>query len=183
MEKVSKMMDEDQFWELVAQSLQNSGSQDEQEEFLINTLLNLSDEEIIGFRLRTDYLLYHTYQSEMWCAGYIMNGGCSDDGFEYFRLWVISRGREVYENAKANPDSLISEYDEEMGDNYEFEGFWYVALRAFEVKNGEHLYEYIDYDKFLTREKHYPNILRNWEEEKPETMQAICPQLYAKFWS
>ena len=27
----------------------------------------------------------------------MLKGGCSDDGFEYFRGWLISRGRKVYE--------------------------------------------------------------------------------------
>src|SRR6185369_13592042 len=82
-----------------------------QENVLVMHLEKLSPEKIVGFRLRTDKLLYDSYNSEMWCAGYLMNGGCSDDGFEYFRLWVISRGREVYENAKADPDSLVAVAD------------------------------------------------------------------------
>ena len=55
----------------------------------------------------------------MWCAAYIMNGGCSDDSFEYFRLWVISRGKDVYQKAKANPDTLISQVAKEQ-DFYDF---------------------------------------------------------------
>jgi hypothetical protein len=182
MEKISKMMDEDQFWDLVALSLQNSDSQEEQEEFLINELMKLSDEEIIGFRLRTDYLLYHTYTSEMACASYMMNGGSSDDGFEYFRLWIISRGREVYEKAKANPDSLINEVIEGFDGWYDFETFWYIADSAFENKSNEDIFDYIDFDNFLTHEGNYPRI-EFWEEDKPETLQAICPQLFAKFWN
>ena len=39
-----------------------------------------------------------------------MNGGCSDDGFQYFRNWIISRGKEVYYAAKENPDNLINRH-------------------------------------------------------------------------
>ena len=101
----------------------------------------------------------------MWCAGYIMNGGCSDDGFEYFRCWVISRGKEVYYNAKANPDSLISQLNEE--DSYEFESFWYVANEAFERITGNDIYDYIDDEAFKFNEGQYPTIEFTWQEEDP----------------
>jgi hypothetical protein len=36
----------------------------------------------------------------------VINGGASDDGFDYFRGWLIAQGRAVYEQALADPDSL-----------------------------------------------------------------------------
>lgn len=180
-EKTSEALEEELFWKLVEASLQNTDNQEDQEQFLVTALEKLSPKEIIGFRLRTDRLLYDTYTSEMWCAGYIMNGGCSDDGFEYFRNWVISRGKEVYYRAKENPDSLIETFAQET-DFYEFESFWYVALTAFEHKTGENLYDYIA-DDFKYCEGNYPQFEFNWEEEQPETMKAICPQLFEKIWN
>src|SRR5690349_10122594 len=98
--RTSEMLEENLYWQIIEDSLKNSENQDEQQEYLVNRLQELTPVEIIGFRLRTDKLLYDTYNSAMWCAGYIMNGGCSDDGFEYFRNWVISRGKDVYDKAK-----------------------------------------------------------------------------------
>ncbi len=181
LEKTSKMLDENIFWNIIDLSLKNTNSIDDQEVFLIKEIQKLTPEEIIGFRLRTDKLLYDTYNSEMWCAGYLMNGGCSDDGFEYFRNWLISRGKDVYLNAKENPDTLISEVVE-GNDEYEFESFWYVALTVFENKTGKELYDYIS-DDFKTNEGNYPQFEFNWKEEKPETMKSICPKLFERFWS
>ena len=144
-EKTSEMLDEDLFWSIVEKSLQATKNQDDQERVLVKEIEKLTPKQMIGFRLRTDGLLYDTYNSEMWCAGYIMNGGCSDDGFEYFRNWVISRGKETYYSAKDNSDSLISEFVEGT-DFYEFESFWYVALTAFKNKTGKGLYDYISDD-------------------------------------
>ncbi len=48
------------------------------------------------------------------------DGGCFDDGFEYFRNWLISRGRRVFYAAKDNPDTLINEINDDI-DEYEFE--------------------------------------------------------------
>ena len=180
-EKTSEMLDENLFWSIISSSLEKSKNQDSQEKFLVNYLKKLTPKEIIGFRLRTDKLLFDTYNSEIWCAAYIMNGGCSDDSFEYFRNWLISRGKETYYKAKENPDNLISEVIEGE-EYYDFEGFWYVALTAFEKVTGEELYDYIA-DDFVTNEGNYPNFEFTWEEEEPETMQKICPRLFEKLWN
>ena len=181
-EKTSEMLDETIFWSIIDRSLKNTNNQQNQEAFLIKEIEKLTPKEIIGFRLRTDKLLYDTYNSKMWCAGYIMNGGCSDDGFEYFRNWVISRGKDVYYKAKENPDILISQKENRVNDFFEFESFWYVALEAFEKKTGKELYDYIDYDNFKTSEGNYPPFEFDWEEENPDSMKKLCPQLFEHFW-
>ena len=131
--KTDKMLGEDLYWKIVYESLKKTNNQDDQEEYLVSRIQKLLPAEIIGFSLRTDKLLYDTYTSDIWCAGYIMNGGCSDDGFEYFRCWIISRGKETYYKTKENPDYLVNEINEEL-EGYEFEGFGYVSLTAFEKK-------------------------------------------------
>ena len=180
-EKTSEMLDEATFWSIVDSSITNTNNQQDQEIFLIKEIEKLTPKEIIGFRLRTDKLLYDTYSSKMWCAGYIMNGGCSDDGFEYFRNWVISRGKDVYYKAKESPDTLISQKDNGEDEMFDFESFWYVALEAFKQKTGKDLYDFIDYDNFKTSEGNYPQFEFDWEEEKPESMKKICPQLFQYF--
>jgi hypothetical protein len=179
--KTSEMLDETLFWNIVDSSVKNSKNQDAQERFLVKEIEKLTPKQMIGFRLRTDKLLYDTYNSEMWCAGYIMNGGCSDDGFEYFRNWVISRGKDTYYKAKENSDSLISEFVEGE-EYYDFESFWYTALTAFENKTGKELYDYIS-DDFKTNEGNYPNFEFTWKEEEPATMKTICPKLFEKMWN
>ncbi|SDF53939.1 DUF4240 domain-containing protein [Cellulophaga baltica] len=180
-EKTSEMIDEVLFWNIVDASVKYTKNQEEQEQFLIKEIEKLTPQQMIGFRLRTDKLLYDTYSSEMWCAGYIMNRGCSDDGFEYFRNWIISRGKDTYYKAKQNPDSLVLEFVEGEA-YYDFESFWYVALTAFKNKTGKELYDYIS-DDFTWNEGNYPNFEFNWKEEKPETMQRICSKLFEKLWN
>jgi len=178
----AELMAQDQYWRLVEDSIKNSVDQETQLSYLVASLRKLSPAEMVGFRLRTDKLLFDTYNSEMWCAGYLMNGGCSDDGFEYFRLWVISRGRDVYEMAKADPDSLIAVADVEVPEGlFDLESFWYVALTAFENKTGKQLYDYIDYDNFNWGESNYPQIDFTWQEDDPESMMKICPRLFERF--
>ena len=179
----AEMMNEDQFWAIVQKAVDEAGDdEDEYLEVVMHELSKLSLKEMVGFRLRTDKLLYDSYTSEMWCAGYLMTGGCSDDGFEYFRLWVISRGRKVYEAALANPDNLIDYIAEDAEvDFFEFELFWYAAIDAFEEATEADLYDYIDDDNFTTREGNYPNFEFNWDEEDPESMKKLCPRLFERF--
>jgi hypothetical protein len=177
--KTSEMLDEETYWGIIDNSIKGSTNKEDQEVFLISEIEKLTPKEIVGFRLRTDKLLYDTYSSEMWCAAYLMNKGCSDNGFEYFRCWVISRGKSVYYDAKSNPDSLVKEIIE--GEQiYEFESFWYVAMASFINKTSEELYPYIDYDNFLTNEDNYPLISFNWNEENPDSLKNICPVLFEK---
>lgn len=182
MKKTTEMLNETVFWNIIDKSLKNTNNQQDQEVFLIKEIANLTPKEIVGFRLRTDKLLYDTYNSKMWCAGYLMNGGCSDDGFEYFRNWVISRGKDVYEKAKENPDTLISQKENGEFEMFEFESFWYVALEAFKKKTGKDLYDYIDYNNFKTSEGNYPQFEFDWEEENTDSMKKLCPQLFEHFW-
>lgn len=176
--KFSKMMDETQYWAIVDAAAKQNLNEAAHETYLINELKKLSLEEIAGFRMRTDKLLYDTYTTEMWAVADLLNGGSSDDGFEYFRLWLISRGKNVYYAAVKNPDSLINEVQED-GYIYEFEMFWYVALEAFEQKTGKELYDHIDYDKFTTHEGKYSAI--DTEKMSEAYLKKTCPKLYAKF--
>ncbi len=70
-EKTNEMLDETIFWNIVDASVKNTKNQDEQERFLVKKIEKLTPKQMIGFRLRTDKLLYDTYNSEMWCAGYV----------------------------------------------------------------------------------------------------------------
>ena len=171
-------MDEDRFWKMIAASLDNAEDQDEQEEYLIAQLELLPPADIISFGLRKDKLLYDAYTSNLWCAAYIINGGCSDDGFDYFRRWLVSRGKEVYYKAKDNPDSLVDVIDGE--DDYEFEGFGYIALTAFKNKTGKEMYDFIDDDNFKFLESDHPPMVFTWEENDPESIRAVCPILFEK---
>ena len=176
--KVSEMMEEAQFWQIIDQSLVKSTNKAEQKAYIEKELYKLSLEEIIGFQLRTALLKYDTYTSEMWCAAYLIRNGCSDDGFEYFRNWLIFRGQEAYCNAKENPDSLLEVVRKiDVSYSYSMQYFWCVALHVFEKRTGYFLGENVDWDTFQTTEGNYPRIELDWDDD--ESMKAICPRIWA----
>jgi Protein of unknown function (DUF4240) len=43
---------------------------------------------------------------DLWGAAYVVHGGVSDDGFDYFRRWLISQGAAVYAHVLVRPDDL-----------------------------------------------------------------------------
>ena len=120
----------DTFWELL-EGLDSAQAVDE----LATRLEKLSAEEIIDFDAHFIRAFRHAYDWRLWAAAYLIEGGCSDDGFMDFRYGLLSRGRRVFELALSDPDSLPELLGEE--DFVSNEEFGYVATRVFEAKTGE----------------------------------------------
>lgn len=126
-------MNIDQFWGII----DKGKSSTEPEAVVAAELKNLPREEIVSYQEHFDDLFGKAYSWDLWGAAYIIEGGCSDDGFMDFRYGLISKGREVYEAALANPDSLATletgdADDVEIGN----ELFGYVAMEVYEEKTG-----------------------------------------------
>jgi|GEM_PF-1426037 len=48
------------------------------------------------------------YRNDLWAAAYLVRGGCSDDSFMDFRDWLLCQGREVFNAALADVESLAN---------------------------------------------------------------------------
>src|SRR5215471_12915449 len=131
-------MPADEFWRIVKRVLESGHDPDAQLKALRMALRELTPEEIISFEMTFRRYLNDAYTWDLWGAAYVIHGGCSDDGFEYFRRWLVSRGRAAYEAALADPDSL-AELDMRPGPNgtLEFEAIYYVPMQIFNEKGGE----------------------------------------------
>ncbi len=100
-------MDQDQFWEIIAGACPSDPRQSEQwDEQLQAALMKLSPGEIVEWNHLFDRFAARAYTVDLWAAAYTINGGASDDGFYYFRCWLICMGRDVYDAAFTTPDSL-----------------------------------------------------------------------------
>lgn len=181
-EKTHELMDEDRFWSLIDKSKQSSEDLEDFAENLTTELKQLTSTDIIGFHLREQKLRFDSYTSELWCAGYIMNGGCSDDSFEYFRCWIIAQGKDAYYSSLKNSDWLVNLYSKDV-EEYDFEDFMYIASDAFEQKTKKDIEDYVDYDKFKTNEANYADFEFTWEEDNEESMKKICPNLMQVAWN
>jgi hypothetical protein len=177
----SEMLNEESYWAIIEKSLKETTNQEDQELFLTSALEKLSPKEIIGFRLRTDKLMFDSYTSNLWCANYIVSNGVVDDAFDYFRCWLISRGKDAYYKTQENPDYLVNLVGNEPH-AYDFEGFWYVANNTFKNLTNKEAETYIDYESFKTTDENYPILEFNWNIDEPKTMEKVCPVLFEKFW-
>src|SRR5262245_22449335 len=107
-------MTEEAFWHIIEQSRREfdpalrDGNMDRQAELLREVLSELPADDVQAFRSVFSELHHRAYRWDLWGAAYVIGGGCSDDGFMDFRDWLISMGRDVYEEALSAPASLAA---------------------------------------------------------------------------
>ena len=130
-------MNDEQFWKLIKQSRRGTEDCEEQAEKLESLLAKLEPPEIVAFDELLAKRLNEAYRWDLWAVAYIINGGCSDDSFEYFRCWLIAQGKEFFEAVLKNPEHAGKRV--KVGDEVECEDFLYVALKAYETKTGQEL--------------------------------------------
>lgn len=134
-------MNHEQFWSLI-DAARKAGKNDQEAmcESLAEALAELEPAEIAGFDTVLRELRNAAYRWDLWGAAYLMEGGCSDDGFEYFRNWLIGTGKKTYEAALASPDSLAAAPMGLSDDGIcEFESLAYVAADVYEQVAGKAL--------------------------------------------
>lgn len=128
------MADHERFWSTIEDCRRKTSDLDELAADLVETLKTRTVEEILEFRAVFDECLNRAYRWDLWGAAYVINGGCSDDGFDYFIGWLIAQGKDYYEAALADPERAGDAV--EPGDEADFEGMWYVAGQAYEAVTG-----------------------------------------------
>jgi len=133
--ETSAMMDTTISWKLIEDAKQRSnGDIDRQVTLLTDALTTLEGSDIVAFDARFDHFMALSYTRELWAAAYIINGGCSNDCFDYFRGWLIAQGEAAFQNALHDPETLVDIAEPE---EVELESMLYVAQEAFERKTGQ----------------------------------------------
>jgi hypothetical protein len=100
------MMTEDKFWNLIREAKANCRSAKEIPDQLERRLLGGPVEETVDFAAWLHMFLARAHDRRLWAAAWIIAGGLSDDGFAYFKCWLVAQGKEAYEASVADPDSL-----------------------------------------------------------------------------
>ncbi|TDO96144.1 DUF4240 domain-containing protein [Flavobacterium sp. 245] len=133
-----KVMKEDEFWKLIDQSrIQSNDNYELQTKVLKEILLKLKAEEIEKFDNTFTALLAASYNWDLLGASYVINGGCFDDCFDYFRQNLIAHGKEKFYDTIANPDDCvywIKSQNEEL-----WNGIQYSAYDAYKEKTGKEI--------------------------------------------
>ena len=156
---------------------------------LTDALAALPPEDILAWHLIFDEYQKLSYKRKLWAAAYVINGGCSDDSFDYFRAWLTAQGKEVFLGALADPDSL-ADY-EACEEGVEFEDIMSAAIDAFE-KIGEgdtdDFYRVLDgqelpvdvKEEMKSEIKYADDIDLMWEEDEKE-LRELLPKISMKF--
>jgi hypothetical protein len=120
------------FWVIIDRTADDSF--DLQLAMLRSELEGLDAAGLEAFMLAFDRQMQRAYAWDLWGVGHVAYGGMSDDGFVYFRRWLISRGHEAYERLLARPDEL-ARVAQARGP-LEFEEIAYVAPELWVEKTG-----------------------------------------------
>ena len=171
------MMNADRFWELIEQtreryfaSLSHSGPTLVEHTALAETLSELDPEEIIEFDQRLEERITAAYHWDLWGVLYIVTeGGASDNRFEDFRTELILCGREAFEAALRDADSLADLPMVPIGEEFVLS----VPLKVYEQETGK---AFPQYDSVVP----HPSepVGERWEEAD---LPSRLPRVWKRF--
>jgi hypothetical protein len=167
-------MNQDQFWDIIARACRSDlRKADEWADNLEKELRRLAPDEIIEWNHLFDRLAFRARTVDLWGAAFTINGGASDDGFYYFRCWLIGMGKDVYEAAAANPDSLADVVNPQFDAEAEI---YAAAHQAWMAVTGRP-----DTDHYPAREEYSDQPLpgEDWDFDDTEEVHRRLPRLAA----
>ena len=169
-------MDTNTFWRIVDRARAVNPVNPEVE--AAAKLSRLSLEQIVAFEDIFDQMTNAAYTMDLWGAAYTINGGASDDGFYYFRCWLIGMGRDIYGKAMADPDTLadvVSPTWDAEGIDAEAE-IYAAAHRAWMQVTGQP-----DTAPYPTRSETTALVGQDWDFDDAELMRRKLPRLSAMY--
>lgn len=170
-------MTDDQFWSIIEQSRDGVPSvgldnevMDRQLAKMTMFLEALTPEEIVAFDTVMGKVHRRSNLWDLWGVAYIIMGGCSDDAFEYFRRWLLAQGRETFERAVREPDSLAEIIPSGLDHEMDFEEFFHLADDVYGAKTGNEL----------------ADLRLNWQDTGPQGdtwTEEDLPKRFPKTWA
>lgn len=170
--EASKLMTEEKFWNIIEESHRGK--------FLEKILRPLSEEELFGFRWWWEYFCYMSFRQDLWAVAFTFMGGCSDDQFDYFHFWLISRGKDIFYKAIENPDSLCNVFTARRCDYPDKESLDYVVMDILEKRTGYYDYYYKARENYSMPENN-PELNFEWSSDNLESIRKICPCTFNKW--
>lgn len=167
---------EQQFWNWIKETSPTPYDGETHVENITALLSSKTPVEVLGFDFWQRWFSRLSYNTDLWCAAYILNGGCSDDGFDYFRAALIFRGEDIFKQAVAAPDSLADHWDDMQ--DMELEDAGYAAQDAYRSITGASMEDwYALLDDFEDPRPERKTQDFQWSEDDLESMKKITPRL------
>jgi len=176
----------DEFWAIVESARAGVGDTvsdaDLVAEHAVERLAALPPGKIVEYQQVYEELDRESYRWDLWAAGYVINGGCSDDGFDYFRAWLVAQGRQVWERALADPDSLADVVTVDAADEAFCEDMLSAAYDATQQVTGDGAALYAALDALGGQDERPDSpVGEEFDFDDPEEMEARLPRLSAVF--
>ena len=170
--KDRRPMTQEVFWELIgkARGVSEDGDDSEVLEDLKLRLLGFSQVNVFKFHKILLDLCVPLHSSETWAVGHIVSGNLSDDGFHYFKPWIVLQGEEFYRAFLSSPSKAM--LGVEQATQIEFEEMLLLAEEVF----SEQGWSLERLEKF--KAPVLPELNLEWETEE---LPARYPDLWAKF--
>jgi hypothetical protein len=160
-------VDDAQFWSIIeAGGPESFRDRRRQLDAVRERLRQFDPAELVAFHLTFNRKMDDADHWDVKAAGRLMNSSFSDDGYEYFRAWLVSRGRRAYEAAVRDADSLA----EVASDGWEAqnEELWGAAQGVYREKTGEHMV--VEFTWSETRGE-------EWDYDSDEELTRRLPRL------
>ena len=126
------------FWDIIEAAKEDSqGNILVQVDLIKEQVVELSPDEICSFSRMFHSLYYQSYGMPLWDEVRRLAGSCSDDGFDYFRAWLIAQGEKVFSLVVAQPRKYLGEFFDLAV--HECEPLLYVADQAYQQKTGREM--------------------------------------------
>jgi Protein of unknown function (DUF4240) len=166
--------DDERWWNLVDRARQEAEEPQARAALLVDWLSRLDVDEIVAFDRFFLERVNEAYRTELWEVAYIMNGGCSDDGFDYFLGWLVSEGKQRYSAALADPRAAADGVGPD-DEPFACEEMWGAACRAFAARTDQSIETYY--------EQHAPRVPRSdiGEPFDEDTVGERYPEVAARF--
>jgi hypothetical protein len=131
----------DEFWAVVdVATADRPGSPDEVAKRAAAELATRDPDEIVAWDRHLGKVMVASGTDDLWAAAYLINGGCSDEGFDAFRGWLIAHGRDAVARSVKDPDSLADmpavRAAADSGTVFEAEEVLSIAAQAYELATG-----------------------------------------------
>ena len=158
----------DRFWALVETARAGGSGCSRIARRLTDTLAALPPATIQEFDHELSVRLAESYRWDLWAVAYVAKGGASDDAFDYFRGWLLTRGRQQFETALRDAPTAVS--GASRLDDLECDAVLGVAHEA---------YERVTHQPLPRSTVAWPSVPagRPWTEE---TIDQVYPGLTAR---
>ena len=175
----------DSFWKTIDDARQASVKLVDVPARLTDLLSQMEEREIIDFDSHLLDCMHRSYDAKLWLGAVVILGGCGDDKFTDFRCWLIAQGRQAFEAALDDPDSMagLDRFDGDYGQPTLFY-LNSVSKKAFCKRANAGSYDFATVERFeslLPSHKH--PALKNEElvNKSDKEARSVFPKLAARF--